>query len=304
MTDITLLTDSRYVNPVNPDWYVKNILEEDRLVQQALERHGLTVHRTHWDNNNYNWSRTRYALFRTTWDYFNRFGEFMQWLNSTKQQTHFINPFQLIIWNLDKHYLHELHQHGIAIPPTHFIEQGEKKTLAELVNQTGWEECILKPAVSGAARHTYRFRAAEAIHFEEIFRQLIKQESLLLQEFQHTILSRGEVAYMLFDGNFSHAVLKRARPGDFRVQDDFGGTIHPYTPSAHEIAFAEQAVRACRTMPVYARVDVMWDNTGNLCVSELELIEPELWFRLYPPAAEHFAQAVVNYIRATMHGCV
>ena len=38
-------------------------------------------------------------------------------------------------------------------------------------------------------------------------------------------------------------------------------------------------------MPAYARVDVIWNNKSELVVSELELIEPELWFRLNPHAA-------------------
>ncbi len=296
MTDITLLTDSRYVNPVNPDWYVQNILEEDRLVRKALEARGLSVHRTNWDNPDYDWRSTRFAVFRTTWDYFNRFPEFAAWLKQVQHLTHLINPAELIWWNLDKHYLNDLQKRNIPIPPTIFIEPGEKSTLKEIVKQANWKECILKPAVSGAARHTYRFKAGEADRYEMIFRELIEKESMLLQEFQLPVLEKGEVTFMLFGGQYSHAVLKRARPGDFRVQDDFGGTVHHYNPSPDEISFAEIVVKACQPQPVYARVDAIWDNEGRLCVSELELIEPELWFRFHPPAAQHFADALMSYI--------
>ncbi|MDW8332285.1 MAG: hypothetical protein RMK43_11585, partial [Cyclobacteriaceae bacterium] len=279
MTDITLLTDHRYVNPKHTDWYIGNILEEDRLVRLALEARGLTVNRTNWDNPEYDWAATRFAIFRTTWDYFNRFAEFSAWLRRTQELTRFINPHGLIWWNLDKHYLADLQQKNIPIPPTLFIEPGEQRTLAELVRTTGWKECILKPAVSGAARHTYRFVVNDSGKLESVFSKLIKQEAMLLQEFQQPVLEKGEVAFMLFAGKYSHAVLKRARPGDFRVQDDFGGTVHHYTPSPEEIQFAEKVVSACTPLPVYARVDAIWDNSGKLCVSELELIEPELWFR-------------------------
>ncbi len=296
MTDITLLTDQRYVNPSNPDWYVENILQEDRLLREALEQRGLKTNRINWDDPSYNWKDTRYALFRTTWDYFNRFTEFVEWLQKVRSQTCLINPYELILWNLDKHYLHDLHQRGIAIPPTRFLEPGDKRPLAEIVQSTGWSECILKPAVSGAARHTYRFHSTAAHEYENIFRKLIQNESMLLQQFQPSVLQKGEVALMFFDGKFTHAVLKRARPGDFRVQDDFGGTVHPCTPTPEEVALAEQVVSVCRPAPVYARVDIIWNNCGEPCVSELELIEPELWFRMYPPAAQQFADAVVKYI--------
>ena len=39
------------------------------------------------------------------------------------------------------------------------------------------------------------------------------------------------------------------------------------------------------------------DNQGKLAVTELELIEPELWFRKYPFAAEMMADAVLEAIK-------
>ena len=90
-------------------------------------------------------------MFRTTWDYFNRFDHFMQWLDETAKQITFINPLDLIRWNLDKHYLADLKSKHINIPETVFIEPGETLTLKELCIQTGWTSFILKPAVSGAA---------------------------------------------------------------------------------------------------------------------------------------------------------
>lgn len=296
MVDVTLLTDARYVNPVNPDWYKQNILEDDRLVREALERKGLTVARTHWDNPDYDWTKTKLAVFRTTWDYFDRYAEFSKWLDQVNTQTKLVNPLSLIRWNIDKHYLRDLEQQGIRIPPTVFIEPGDQRRLAEIITPTGWADCILKPAISGAARHTYRLNRENISAHEEIFQQLIAHESMLLQEFQNPVLEKGEVAFMLFGGKYSHAVLKKAKPGDFRVQDDFGGTVHDYKPTNQEIKFAERVVAYCKPAPAYARVDVIWNNQHELCVSELELIEPELWFRKHHAAAELFAEALCKIV--------
>lgn len=296
MTDITLLTDSRYVNPKEVNWYIQNILDEDHLLRTALEKRGLRVDRTNWDNAGYNWSNTRFALFRTTWDYFDRYKEFLQWLDTVTAQTKLINAIELVRWNMDKHYLQDLHNKGIAIPPTLFIESGDRRSLAEIVNESDWNECILKPAVSGAARHTYRINPENLEKHEAIFRKLINDESLLLQEFQHPVIEKGEVAYMLFNGRYSHAVLKKAKPGDFRVQDDFGGTVHDYKSSHQEIEFAERVIASCNPTPVYARVDMIWNNQYTCCVSELELIEPELWLRKNNEAANRFAEALLLFI--------
>lgn len=295
--DITLLTDARYVESKPGDWYVENIHLEDKLLRHALENRGLRVHRTNWDNPDFDWEQTHYAMFRTTWDYFDRFAAFSKWLKETASKTLFINDVNLIWWNMDKQYLRELAAKEVPIPPTIFIEMGDERTLYAIASSTNWKEFVLKPAISGSARHTYRFDRENLGGNESIFGQLIKAESMLLQEFQFNVPIKGEITFMMMNGQFTHAVLKKAQAGDFRVQDDFGGTVHDYLPSLEEIAFAEKVLRACPYPPLYARVDAIWNNEGQLCVSELEAIEPELWFRKCPTAVEPLADGILRLFR-------
>ncbi len=294
-TDITILTDSRYLAPRKRDSFIRNILHEDGLVRSAFEKRGLKVQRTNWDNPEVDWSDTRYILFRSTWDYVDRYAEFSGWLEQVKNWTSMINPYQVIRWNLDKHYLEDLSKLGINIPPTRFLEKIEPGSLQEIVSESGWKEIILKPVVSGGARHTYRFIPEDVERYEQIYQSLIREESLMIQEFQNQVPTRGEIAFMLFDGKFSHAILKKPKRGDFRVQDDFGGSVHHYEPSSEEVSFAEQVVSTCKILPLYARVDAFWDNQDRLSISELELIEPELWFRFNPEAADRLAEAFIRY---------
>jgi hypothetical protein len=85
--DIVLLTESRYVNPANPDWYARQILEDDALLTVELEKFGLRVTRKDWADPDFDWGSTRMAIFRTTWDYFNRFAEFrIGWLWWSREQ--------------------------------------------------------------------------------------------------------------------------------------------------------------------------------------------------------------------------
>ena len=294
--NITLLTDRRYHEPVQINSYIQNILTEDELLRSALEKKGLTVNRTFWDNPDYDWQSTDFAIFRTTWDYFDRYDEFNNWLSKTSELTSFVNPLELVKWNADKIYLKELSEKGIEIPPTIFMEIGDRRSLKELVLGSGWEELILKPAVSGAARDTFRFRRSETENFETIYRNLIQSKSMLLQEFQHSVLEKGEASLMLFDGKFSHSILKTAKSGDFRVQDDFGGTVHPYHATFEEITYAEHVLSKLDILPVYARVDVIWGKDNQPLLSELELIEPELWLRKDEKAAIIFAEAILRYV--------
>lgn len=290
--DVVILTESRYLNPVKVNDYIQNILTEEDLLKKALKKHGLSVIRKDWADPDFDWSSTKSIIFRTTWDYFDRFEEFQQWLDRVESQTMLINPVPTIRWNMDKHYLRDLEKKGIRVIETKYIKRNERNSLQSIVDETRWEDVILKPTVAASARHTYKLSRSNIAEHEEIFAKLIAKEDMMLQPFQHNITTKGEVSFMLMGGKFTHAILKKAKSGDFRVQDDFGGTVHKYEASEEEITFAEEVVRACEPLPVYARVDVMWDNEDELTVSEVELIEPELWFREYPKAADLLAEEV------------
>ena len=136
MFDVVILTDHRYVNPVKINWYIQQVLLEDELLQTALEEKGLMVCKRDWADKHFDWTKTKYAIFRTTWDYFEKFEEFFSWLEITKHKTTFINSTEIINWNIDKHYLSDLSKKGINIAPTLFVEKGDKITINDLFNKT------------------------------------------------------------------------------------------------------------------------------------------------------------------------
>jgi glutathione synthase/RimK-type ligase-like ATP-grasp enzyme len=294
--DVVILTDDRYVEDSSSDAYYQNVYLEDDLVKKALERLGLKVDRKSWSDPNFDWSSTRSILFRSTWDYFDRFAEFSNWLIKVSKVTQLLNSADLIRWNIDKHYLLDLQKAGVHICETYFVEAGTHITLKELHKKHNLDNFVLKPCISGAARHTYKIHPQEIDQYETIFQELIAQEAMMLQPFQHNIVAKGEVSLMVMNGNYTHGVLKIAKEGDFRVQDDYGGSVHNYQATPEEIAYAENAVKSCPEMPIYARVDVFLDNQNRLALAELELIEPELWFRNHPEAADELAKGIAELL--------
>jgi glutathione synthase/RimK-type ligase-like ATP-grasp enzyme len=294
--DIVILTDHRYVKPTKTNWYIDQVLVEDRLLQTALEKKGLKICKKDWADPNFNWTSTKYAILRSTWDYFERFNEFFSWIQETKHKTHFINSSEIINWNIDKHYLKDLANNGLNTTPTIFIEKDNKITLAQLFKKTKWPEVVIKPVISGAARHTYRITQNNYTIYEEIFQRLIKEECMLFQEFMKNITSQGEISLIIIGGKYTHAVRKIAKMGDFRVQDDHGGKAVEYEANDKEIKFAERCVKKCPFSPIYARVDITYDNNNNLSLIELELIEPELWFRNNPRSALLLAEEIFSFI--------
>ena len=292
MTDITLLTCRAYYKPDNVTPYIQNILLEQELLKSAFEAQGLKVDITYWDNPSYEWHQTKSVLFRTVWDYFERFDEFWEWLEQVKTKTRLINSYELIKWNIDKHYLKDMSSWGIETVPTYFADKGCNMKLHEIAKRNQWKDLVIKPAISASAFKTYKILANEIQVNEKLFNSLVQERNMLVQPYFETITQLGEASLMVFDGKFTHAILKKAQPGDFRVQDDFGGTVHNYIPTKAEINFAEKVFETCKTKPVYGRVDIVWDNDKNFYLSELEIIEPELWIRNYPKCAERIAEAV------------
>ena len=294
--DVALLTDHRYEASIadESDWYLRNILDDDRLLQKALESKGLSSFRVDWARTDVDWSQFGCAVFRTTWDYYQRPIEFSHWLSQTSHQTRFCNQLSTVLWNMDKHYLKDIEKKGIPVVPCRFLERGSSMTLHDVMDETGWVEAIIKPCISGAARHTYRVNRESVASISPVVSNLLTCESLIFQPFEKEILSQGEDTLMLFGGRFTHAVRKKAKAGDFRVQDDHGGTVHPYTPSPEQIDLAERAIAVCNPPPAYGRVDMVNDNQGQLAIMELELIEPELWLRNFPSSAIAFANVIAT----------
>ncbi len=295
--DVILVCQEENIHPKEIDAYHQNIQLEQQILLTALENEGLKVDRVGWDSD-FDWSSTRMALIRETWDYYIRIDEFTKWLHQVKDQTQLANPFKTLTWNLDKFYLRDLQQKGINIPETLFIEKGDKSTLNDLQKITGWNEMIIKPAVAGAARDTFRISLETIDEHEEIFQKLVKKEKMLFQRFQSDIIENGERTLVLIDGEYTHSVLKRAKAGDFRVQDDHGGTVHQYTPTMEEIAFAQHSLSKVSPVPFYGRVDIVTDVNGQLALQELELIEPELWFRECEIAAQKLALRLKSYLNS------
>jgi hypothetical protein len=48
---------------------------------------------------------------------------------------------------------------------------------------------------------------------------------------------------------------------------------------------------------MYGRVDMFYDNNNILAIGELELIEPELWFRFCPEAADKLANEIFDSLK-------
>jgi len=296
--DVALLTDHRFMHtPEADDWYLQNIMKDDFHLQQALTERGITSVRLDWADPTVDWGSFKCLVFRTTWDYYNRAAEFSAWLDKVAKQTKLCNPLEIIRWNMDKHYLADLEKQGIPIVPSVFLEAGSGIIFSDVMKEKGWHEAVIKPCIAGGARLTYRLNFENAAEIQKNLSEWLEKEAFILQPFMHQILEQGEDTLMVMNGVYTHAIKKRAKQGDFRVQDDYGGSVHHLDPKPEQIKLAEEAMAACGQTLAYGRVDMVQDETGHWQIMELEVIEPELWIRYHPESAQAFADGILEILK-------
>lgn len=270
--------------------------EDDRLAVAELRQQGATVESAVWDSPLVDWQGYDAVVIRSTWDYTERAGDFEEWLAHLEHKgVPLWNPAPLVRWNMDKRYLLDLEDRGVATVPTLVIDRGSDVTLAEVAVETGWEEMVFKPSVSASAARTARVRTGEAASHETAFAALVASRDMLVQPFVPEIVSHGEWSLLFFGGEYSHAVRKRTGTGDFRVQRELGGSLKSDVPRAALIAQAESIVDHLPGQWLFARVDAC-ERDGQLLLMELELIEPDLFLAYHPAAARRFASAVRHLV--------
>jgi glutathione synthase/RimK-type ligase-like ATP-grasp enzyme len=108
----------------------------------------------------------------------------------------------------------------------------------------------------------------------------------------NSILTEGEYSLILFDGVLSHSVVKRPKPGDFRVQPHLGGSTVRCDPPAGGEALAQAALAEAPVQATYARVDMIAGDAGELMIIELELVEPALFLNEAPDGSAPFGAAI------------
>ena len=197
------------------------------------------------------------------------------------------NPADVLAWNSDKRYLIELAERGVAIPYTRCVDRVTREDLDQAFDETGAEELIVKPAVSGGAWKTWRVRRSDAV-------DEAPGVAMLIQPYLPTIESEGETSLLYFGRRLSHAVNKRPPSGEFRVQEEFGGQYALVTPPPGALALAERTLAAVDAPLLYARIDMVPDADGRWLLMEAELIEPDFYLGIHPPGGAAFARALAE----------
>ena len=219
--------------------------------------------------------------------------DYERWLDliirAEQDRWHMVNPPALLRWNGDKAYLAELADRGVSTVPTLAVEACCDADLEEARRRFGSDWLVIKPPISASASGTHRVGPNDDVP-EESHRQ-----PMIVQPLIEEIARTGEFSLMLFEGEFSHAVVKRPKSGDFRVQPHLGGVTLPSKAPPGGVRLAQQALAAAPAHATYARVDIVPDDDGTLRIMELELIEPALFLDYAPDGGAAFTRSILAH---------
>jgi hypothetical protein len=270
--------------------------DEDRpFLDAAAATHGVVVEWRCWDDSTVDWSTFDAVVIRSTWDYHRRLDEFVHWVGTVSTVSRLWNGPEVVAWNVHKRYLLDLEDSGVPIVPTELVERIRPRSLGPILDARGWDQVILKPAVSAGAKDTARFHDGDPAA-DRALRRMLDDGDVLVQPYLDAIESQGETSLVAVDGLVLHAVGKVPAAGDFRVQIQYGGRDRPIEPTPAEVDLARWALAAAARHGdiLYARVDCI-DVDGVPLLMELELVEPALYLQHAPSEAAHsFVAAIVD----------
>ena len=276
-----------------------DIHDDDRLVADALQRRGFQVTAAAWNDPAVDWRQFASVVIRAAWDYHLDEARYAAWLRRCEtEQVNLWNPAAAVLANIDKRYLADFADAGVAIVPIEYVERGQRQSLRALLERRNWTQAVVKPAVSASAHGTWRTSLATAAADQRQLDEEVMQRPLLVQPFADEIVTSGEWSIVFFDGEYSHAVLKKPAPGDFRVQEELGGHGEPRDPSPAIVEQARRVLSHAAGPLLYARVDGI-ERDGAFVLMELEINEPFLYIGSSSGAATRFADAIVRTTTTT-----
>lgn len=207
------------------------------------------------------------------------------------------NDLGLIRDAVDKgRYLRRLaEEDGVGLIPTRWLPRGTDLRVADLMDEAGWDDVVIKPTVSAGSWRTIRVSrtgrstsdshyvlngAGDSAPYEEQVRALLATRDLFAQRFLPAVLDDGELSLVFLGGRFSHAVRKTVgTDGGWWAHERLGGVNHAVEPTAEEFAWGQEIHEALERRYghlLFGRVDGIRDTEGNLRLLECELAIPRL----------------------------
>lgn len=269
-------------------------IDDDRAIPAFADR-GWAIETIPWSTEGGKWRDFDAVVVRSTWDYHKDADRFFGVLQDIRDQgIPLFNDLELMRWNADKNYLADLATRGVEVVPTIYGKRFAPSDAMHFADILGSDELVIKPVIGANAERTWRLDSPED---RDAAAEAFARDAFMVQVFAHAVQEEGELSLFFFDGDYSHAIKKQPRSGDFRVQEEHGGRITAFQPTPSQMEAGLKVMAALDDTPLYARVDLIRSNDdADWWLMELELIEPSMYLRMDADAPVRFADAFLAQI--------
>ncbi|WP_421861207.1 ATP-grasp domain-containing protein [Oceanicaulis sp.] len=293
MTRICFLTSADMMKDrpgARDDWFEFDL--EFGALSKACEANGISLEACVWDQP-FDASVYDGFMVGTVWDYPPKLQLFLDTLDRLHEIAPVYNSPTLVRWNIEKTYLKALDEAGAPSIPTLWADKADADAVQAGFDRFGGDKIVVKPLVGGGAWRQALIKKGEALPAADD----LPLGACLIQPFLPGVPEEGEYSMIFFGGRFSHALNKRPKSGDYRVQSLYGASEMLWEPSDADLALAREVLSAARKITgedefLYARVDMVRGQDGGLVVMELEIIEPYLYPEQGPDMGAVFVEAL------------
>lgn len=254
---------------------------------------GWDVQMVPWRDKGARWDDFDLVYLCTPWDYPDDVHGFLEVLEDIdRSSAKLVNSLELVRWNLEKTYMRELESRGAAIVPSLWYSSFDEFDLDAAFAAHDAQSLVAKPVVGANAADTFVLDQSVDWTVMTSLASAFEDRAFFVQPFIESVRTEGEYSLFFIGGQYSHAILKAPKAGDFRTQEEHGAEITAVEPPAGLERTAREIVGMVEPQPVYVRADFVHGDDGRFLLMELELIEPSLYFRMHDGSAERFARAL------------
>jgi glutathione synthase/RimK-type ligase-like ATP-grasp enzyme len=263
-----------------------NLDPDAELLLDALSDVGLDGAMCVWNDRAIEWNDYDLTVIRSTWDYTRDRPGYLRWARGVER---LLNPYPIIEYSTDKHYLSDLAERSHRIVPSTFCDVDEEPHFPD-------GRFVVKPTVGAGSIDAEKYgdddHEVAAAHVRDLH---ASGRDAMIQPYISSIDEDGERALVFIDGSFSHAMTKGAMlntaPDDrdalFRREQM---SVAHAEPDA--VAFAEAVMNEKQFHGIlYGRVDLVKMSDG-WAIMELELVEPSLFLAYDESAPRRLAEAI------------
>ena len=281
---------------------------DSSILIDSMKKRGIKAQTVCWDDPSVDWTEPDLCIVKSTSNYILNPQAFVNWAKKVEKTTSLWNTSKHIEWNSNKWYLRDLKEKNTPIPQSIFVSKKSHESPKEILANSPWEDIVIKPTIACGSFGLKRFKT-ESTEAEQYLGELLSEGYVqdflgdtynmgscdaIIQQFIPEI-ANGEVSMFYFGGEHSHSVIKKAPRGDFRSHPLWGASVEPITPPKDMRSVCEQMLSVIEATE-YARIDLVDTVDGPLLI-ELELIEPFMFFDMFPDKAEVFVDHIEKYLR-------